>query len=226
MLRYLATHSEIPVPEVIYGAPQLLVMQYIEHDGQPGPDVEIEAADALAALHNVTAKSYGFDDDTLIGGLELPNPRSENWPEFFADHRLRDMANRAVEAEMLDIATCRRVHGLADNLEQFIPSPATPSLIHGDIWGGNVLINQGHLAAFIDPAIYFADPEIELAFIDLFNTFGERFYARYSSHHPIDEAFFSRRKDLYNLFPLLVHVRLFGGSYVHSVQATLRKFGY
>ncbi len=226
MLTYLGTHTSLTVPRVLHGEDSLLIMTFLENDGRPGKDAEIEAADALAKLHDITAESYGFTNDTLIGGLTLPNPQSSNWPEFFADHRLRDMARRSLEAGQLDAHTFDRIDALASDIHDLIEVPRPPSLIHGDVWSGNVLFHQGHLAGFIDPAIYFADPEIELAFISLFHTFGDRFYARYQEHHPISPGFFELRKDLYNLFPLLVHARLFGGTYVRSIQTTLRQLGY
>jgi fructosamine-3-kinase len=93
------------------------------------------------------------------------------------------------------------------------------------MWGGNVLVNDGCIAGFIDPAIYYADPEIELAFSTLFSTFGEPFFRRYSEIRPIRPDFFEVRRDLYNLWPLLVHVRLFGGGYVRQVERILKSLG-
>jgi fructosamine-3-kinase len=110
-------------------------------------------------------------------------------------------------------------------LETYIEQPDRPSLIHGDMWGGNILVNDGRIAAFIDPAIYHADPEIELAFSTLFGTFGDAFFGRYNEHRPIRPGFFEARRDIYNLYPLLVHTRLFGGHYAAQVDAILRRFG-
>lgn len=225
MLRYLATQSSLRVPAVWADEPNLLIMEYIEHDGRSGPDVEREAADALASLHDITNPTYGFEDDTLIGGLTLPNPECDDWARFFAEHRLRDMGRRCLTAGHLDRKTFSRIEAVCDRIDQWIESPRPPSLIHGDVWSGNVLTDGGHLAGFVDPAIYYADPEIELAFIGLFDTFGDRFYRRYGESRPIDDGFFEYRKDLYNLFPLVVHVRLFAGSYVGQLRSTLRRLG-
>ena len=109
-------------------------------------------------------------------------------------------------------------------LERYIDSGTRPSLIHGDVWGGNVLARGGRIAAFVDPAIYFADAEIELAFSTLFGTFGEAFFDRYRQIRPIAPGFFEVRRDLYNLYPLLVHTRLFGASYAASVKRSLARF--
>lgn len=118
-----------------------------------------------------------------------------------------------------------RIEALCARLGEWLEEPARPSLIHGDLWGGNVLAADGRISGFIDPAIYYADPEIELAFTTLFGTFGDAFFRRYGELRPLRARFFEERRDLYNLYPLLVHVRLFGGEYVSQVEAILRKFG-
>ena len=100
------------------------------------------------------------------------------------------------------------------------------SLIHGDVWTTNVLARNGRVTGFIDPAIYYAHAEIELAFTTLFGTFDEDFLRRYEELRPIAPGFMEVRRDIYNLYPLLVHVRLFGGGYVASVESILHRFGF
>ena len=134
------------------------------------------------------------------------------------------MARAAVDEGVLPIDVMHRIDGLAGRLDGLLAAPDRPALIHGDMWGGNVLVKDGRIAGFVDPAIYYADPEIELAFSTLFSTFGEPFFRRYGEFRPLDRGFFETRKDLYNLYPLLVHVRLFGGGYVGSVDRILRRF--
>ena len=223
MLEALAPH--LPVPRVLHASPSLLVMEHVDNDGRAGPQGEAHAADLLAALHDVGADSYGWDEPTLIGGLEQPNPRTESWTAFFAEHRLRYMAHEAHRSGRLPASTLARVERLASRVDRFLTAPNPPGLIHGDAWGGNVLWRSGKVAAFVDPAVYDADPEIELAFTTLFHTFGERFFARYREHRPIAPGFFEERCALYNLWPLLVHVRLFGGGYLSDVERTLKRFG-
>ena len=135
------------------------------------------------------------------------------------------MAGEAHRVGNLPARAMARIETLAARLDRWIKEPSTPSLIHGDMWGGNVLAKGGRIAGFVDPAIYYADAEIELAFSTLFSTFGDSFFRRYAEHRPIRPGFFEERRDLLNLYPLLVHVRLFGGSYVQSVERTLAKFG-
>ncbi len=230
MLCYLAEHSALPVPRVLHVAPGMLITDYLENDGAIDAAAEIHAAELLAALHSLQAPgrdapAFGFDGDTLIGGLRQPNPWTGSWPAFFRDQRLLYMAGQAVAAGKLPAGAMRRIEKLADRLDRWIEEPEAPSLLHGDMWAGNVLVSQGRITGFVDPAIYFGDPEIELAFSTLFGTFGDPFFARYGELRTVRPGFFEERRDLYNLYPLLVHARLFGGSYLSRVDSTLNKFG-
>jgi len=225
MLRYLRQHSALPVPDVLYVDDDLLVMSFIAGGDPLDDSAERHAAELLAALHDVSGPSFGLERDTLIGGLHQPNPPTGSWLEFFRDQRLLYMAREAHDAGRLPAATLRRVETLAGRLDRWLEEPARPSLIHGDMWGGNVLSKGGRIVGFVDPAIYYADPEIELAFSTLFSTFGDAFFARYRELRSLRPGFFEERRDLYNLYPLLVHTRLFGGSYAGAVGRTLDRFG-
>ena len=224
MLRYLAERSDLPVPEVIHGAADLLVMTYLPGASAIDGAAERHAADLLAALHQVAGPAFGFDHDTLIGGIDQPNPWSESWLEFFAEHRLCYVAREAQDAGRVDGVFVARVERLSRRLDQWFDEPSQPGLIHGDMWTGNVVADHGQISGFVDPAIYYADPEIELAFATMFGTFGDDFFGRYREHRPLSANFFDCRREIYNLYPLLVHIRLFGGGYVQSADATLARF--
>jgi len=235
MLGYLAARSSLPVPGVLHAEDTLLVMELIEAAGRLGEAGEVHAADLLADLHAVSPgpgdeppapDAYGLGFDTLIGGLHQPNPWTRSWASFFADHRLRAMGEQAAGAGRLPARTMTRLDRLADRVGELIGDAEGPSLIHGDVWSGNVLARDGRVAGFIDPAISYADPEIELAFISLFGTFGRAFYDRYRDRRGIREGFFETRCTLYNLYPLLVHARLFGGGYASSVESSLSRLGF
>ncbi|HJM49063.1 MAG TPA: fructosamine kinase family protein [Alphaproteobacteria bacterium] len=223
MLEVLAG-ADLPVPEVVHAADDILIMTYIEGGGALDARAEAHAAELIAALHENTADSFGLERDTLIGGLHQPNPPAEKWIPFFRDQRLLYMGCQALDAGRLPGSVFARLETLAGQLERWLTEPR-PALIHGDLWGGNVLAASGRISGFIDPAIYYADAEIELAFSTLFNTFGKAFFSRYNELRPLAPGFFEERRDLYNLYPLLVHVRLFGGGYVGSVERTLKRFG-
>ncbi len=225
MLGYLAEHGALPVPRVLHAEDRFLLMTYIETSGGLTAAAQEHAAGLVAALHDVSGEAFGFERDTLIGGLHQPNPWTPRWVDFFRDQRLLHMGRQALDAGRLPSRLMGRLETLCGRLGQWLEEPARPSLLHGDMWTGNVLCHSGRIAGFIDPAIYFGDGEIELAFATLFGTFGEPFFNAYRELRPLRPGFFEERCDLYNLYPLLVHVRLFGGSYVGSVENALGKFG-
>lgn len=227
MLAYLASNTQLPVPHVLHCDETLLLMEALPSGGGLNTIVQRDAARHVADLHAITSdQGFGFSYDTVIGGLAQPNPWTANWCDFFRDQRLMYMGRLAEKSGHLPTTTLTRLSLFCEVLERWIPKFPQPALIHGDLWTGNVLSDQDHITGFIDPAIYFADAEIELAFTTLFGTFGEAFFDRYHKLRPIRAGFFDERRDIYNLYPLLVHVRLFGGSYVLDVERTLSKFGH
>ncbi len=226
MLRYLARFSELPVPEVLFVSPHLLLLSWLPGESKFSPAAQEHAASLLAALHAVVAPQFGLELDTLIGGLPQPNKQTDTWLEFFRDNRLLAMAVEAARAGRLPRDLLSRLERLATRLGDFLLEPSRPSLLHGDVWITNVLAAGSRITGFLDPAIYYGHPEIELAFVTLFGTFGKRFFERYHELRPISPGFFETRRDIYNLYPLLVHCRLFGGSYVTRVESILDSVGF
>ena len=226
MLSELARLSDLPVPHVHLSEPDLLVMDFIANDGGPiTPAVERDAARLLSALHATPRDTFGFARDTLIGPLPQPNPMSPLWVPFFRDHRLLHMAHAAHDEGRLPPPLFARIERLAARLDDYLLEPSHPSLLHGDLWTGNVLVRGDRIAGFVDPAIYFGHPEIELAFTTMFGTFGPAYFAAYEELSPLAPGFHDLRRDLYNLYPALVHVRLFGASYLGGIEGTLARLG-
>jgi fructosamine-3-kinase len=225
MLRYLKQHSKVPVPAVHHADEALLVMDFIEHDESFDAFAETNLGEIVAALHDIEAPLFGAECDTLIGGLLQPNPQTDNWRDFFRDQRLLAMGRAALDAGRLPASLMHRIDALAGRLHIWLRNDARPSLIHGDLWAGNMLSRRTQVVALLDPALYYADPEIELAFMTLFNSVGKNFFARYGERRRMRPGFFEERRELYNLYPLLVHVRLFGGPYVAQVERTLARYG-
>ena len=226
MLRYLVDHSTLPVPAVIFCQPHLLVMEWLPGQSRFSPQAEEDAAQHLAALHDVTAPTFGFPYTTLIGALIQPNPQMESWLDFFREQRINHLAQLGVELGRLPQSFVPRLDRLNDQLDKWLAEPERPSLIHGDVWTSNVLAENGRITAFLDPAIYFGIDEMELAYIALFNSFGTPFFQRYQEKRPLPPGFFEERRHLYSLYPLLSHVCHFGGSYVGMVDTVLRRFGF
>lgn len=224
MLGELARLSDLPVPRVHHAEPDLLVMDFIDNDGGGiTPSVERHAGELIAKLHASRRERFGYARDTLIGPLPQPNPETDEWVTFFRDHRLLFMARRAHAEGSLPSAMLARIERLAERIGDYLIEPAFPSLLHGDLWTGNVLVRGDRIAGFVDPAIYCGHPEIELAFATLFGTFGESFFAAYQELMSIEPGFHELRSSLYNLYPRLVHVRLFGAGYLDGIDGTLAR---
>jgi len=224
MMRYLKEKTDLPTPTVIYSQPHVMVMEHISSEWYMDALAEKIAGKHLAKLHRITADRFGFEIDTLIGSLHQPNPQMESWPEFFATYRLLYMAEKAYGEKRIEKDLLHKIEKLSKKIPDLLPNSSKPCLIHGDVWAGNILSARGEIKAFLDPAIYYADPEIELAFTTLFDTFSSNFYRAYHEINPIAEDFFKERRELYNLYPLLVHCRIFGKSYARKVNKIVEKF--
>jgi len=226
MLGELARHSDLPVPAVHIAEPDLLVMDFIDNDaGGITPQVERHAAELIASLHATPRPAFGYERDTLIGPLPQPNPCSERWIPLFRDQRLLATARRADAEGRLPARLLTRLERLAERLPDYLTEPRHPSLLHGDLWTGNVLVRDDRIAGFVDPAIYWGHPEIELAFTTMFGTFGETFFEAYEALLPLEPGFYELRSALYKLYPTLVHVRLFGSAYLPPIEQTLKRVG-
>jgi fructosamine-3-kinase len=225
MLRYLADHTDLPVPTVHHAADDLLLLAFVPGGGTVTASVERDAAERLAALHGATAEAYGFPFDTLSGRLAQPNPWTGSWVEFFREHRLLHVARAGRESGRLPADLHDRVRALAGNLDALLVEPAAPALVHGDVWRGNLVVRDGAVAAFLDPACYYGHREVELAYVEWTGTFGSAFRERYRElRPPADGA--AVRRPVYELLPVLEHVEHFGASYLPAVRERLDALGY
>ena len=217
---------DIAVPEVYDVSESYLFLEYIEESKQAKCTQEIEAAKLLSKLHSVTndSRMYGYYYDTTIGPFDQKNEQTQyNWTLFLGQMRIMPMAKICYEKGLISKQMLERLEGLCRDLYKRVDmSLITPSLLHGDMWGGNILFNMTG-ATVIDPAIYFGDKEMELAFIKLFDTFGETFFEAYAEVHPLGDDFYETKVPLYQIYPLLVHVALYGGGYVGQLEQVLKK---
>jgi fructosamine-3-kinase len=229
MLALLAERSELPVPRVLHAEPDLLVMEHRRGSSSFNERAERHAAELLSALHGVPSADgrYGLEYDALIGPLPQPNGVSASWVEFWRERRVLHMKEEAQREGRIGMLLARRLERLASRLGELVPESPPAVLIHGDVWAGNVLAEDGRVTAFLDPSPYHAHHEVELAFITLFGTFGEAFWSRYAEvGGPVEPAFREVRRHVYNVYPLLVHVRIFGGAYVGQLESTLSMLGF
>lgn len=225
MLRDLH-EADIRVPRVVMSQGSFLLLEEIETVKKNKPIQEREAAKLLASLHSVTNESrmYGYYYDTTIGPFNQVNEQTQyNWTLFLGQMRIMPMARYCYDAGKIPKQMVERLEGLCGDLYKRIDmSTIYPSLLHGDVWSGNLLFEKEG-ACLIDPAIYYGDKEMELAFILLFGTFGETFFHAYQEIHPLSDDFYKSKVPLYQIYPLLVHIALYGGSYVGELEQILKR---
>lgn len=226
MLADLGRLSSLPVPSVWHASPDLLVMERLP--GSTGVDAHAQRhlAELLAGLHGIEGPSFGYERDTLIGPLTQPNNQEDSWARFFARHRVLRFAQLADGRGALPPGGMETAKELADSIEnepnRFIAPGERPVLIHGDLWSGNMLSEGGRVTGLIDPAISYADREVELAFMGLFGCVGREFFERYHELRPISPGFFEHRQGMYRVYPLLVHATLFGSGYGRQAVGAMR----
>ncbi|MEQ9063498.1 MAG: fructosamine kinase family protein [Vicingaceae bacterium] len=220
----LRNANSIEIPEVVLtgdnGDQAFIVIQYIEK-GAPGPDFWNEFGRSLAHLHRHTNDRFGFEKDNYIGSLHQVNNRADTWPEFFVRERLEVMVKMAVDKGKLVRETIRQFDRLCAVIDDYFPEEP-PALLHGDLWSGNYLCNDRGKPVIFDPAVYYGHREMDLGMSRLFGGFDREFYRVYDEQYPLEKGW-EERLEVANLYPLLVHVNLFGGSYVYDVQRILKR---
>ena len=226
MLDYLREHSPLPVPQVFYADADMLLMQHIEGENSWNAESLAHLAKLLAHCHQITADSYGLQRDTLAGPLHQPNTQSTSWIAFFRDLRLRYMVAVARQSGHLPVILEERLLSFADEVHALLIEPDRPALIHGDMWRTNVIVRADRVVGIIDPAMYYAHYEMELAYMTLFDGVGAEFFQSYQQVSPIDPEFFSQRRHIYNLYPLLIHLTIFGEKYIQPLESSLARFGF
>ncbi len=226
MLRYLRDKSRLPVPQVLHAEPNLLLMEHIAGEAEWSGASLPHLAQLLADCHQARGEAYGLERDTLIGPLRQPNSQSMSWISFFREQRLLYMVEVARESGHLPPALEERLLRIAGALDEFLIEPSYPCLIHGDMWRTNVIARGGRVVGIIDPALYYAHNEIELAYMTLFDGVGEAFFQTYRERIPLAAEFFETRRHIYNLYPLLVHLTIFGEKYLPPLRESLARFGY
>jgi protein-ribulosamine 3-kinase len=233
-LKALAEPGALRVPNVLAVDENALVLEYIESaPAKPGFDEAFGSG--LADLHRCRAKTFGFPADNFIGASPQRNDpvgcswgdAEENdgsaWPVFYLERRLRfqtDLARQNGHGDELD----QLLDQAESNIMELLASaPERPGLLHGDLWGGNYLVDDRGVACLIDPAVYYGHRETDLAMTRLFGGFSSRFYAAYHEAWPLAPGH-EERLALYQLYHVLNHLNLFGGSYYDQGKKILQRY--
>lgn len=228
-LAWLAEAGALRIPQVVaVAAPdddvQFLVLELIRR-GRPARSFDEELGRGLAALHRCEAPGFGLDQDNFIGRLpqsNRPASAAASWAAFYRERRLEVQLRLAADGGLASTEMKLGFTRLFAALDALVGPAEPPARLHGDLWGGNLMCDAGGAPCLIDPAVYGGHREIDLAMMRLFGGFGTRVFSAYAEAWPLSEGH-QQRVDLYQLYPLMVHVNLFGGGYVGSVEAALAR---
>lgn len=217
--------SHLRVPKAIVngsiGTTLFLIMEWIE-PGARKMNFWQDFGSSLALQHLVTANAFGLDHHNHIGRLPQSNTNHPDWANFFINERLVPQLKMAEAGNLISVQIRKGFEKLFLKLKGLVPQEP-PALLHGDLWSGNFMADSSGDPVIFDPAIHYGHRETELAFTTLFGGFDPSFYEAYQEVYPLEQDFHSRF-DIHNLYPLLVHVNLFGSSYLPGIITTLGKF--
>ncbi|MCW3119136.1 MAG: Fructosamine/Ketosamine-3-kinase [Chitinophagaceae bacterium] len=224
-LEFIAKQKTIRVPEIISyyvtGEQQFLILEWIE-EGVQTPSFWKAFGEQLAKLHKTTNTSFGYCEDNYMGALFQSNVFSANWVHFFIHCRLQPQIHLATDNGLLEQKHISSFENLYKKLGQIF-NEENPSLLHGDLWRGNFMCTASGQPVLIDPAVYFGHRNMDLGMTTLFGGFEKSFYESYHYHFPLPGNY-QDQWNVCNLYPLLIHLNLFGSSYLQDIEAILKKF--
>ncbi len=220
-LAWLAEAKALRIPAVLARGPGFLVLEDLG-SGRRRRDFDQALGRGLAALHRAGAPGFGLDHDNFIGRLPQANRPAATWADFYRTRRLEPQLRLAVDERRASPAMRRGFDRLLPLLEERVGPPEPPARLHGDLWGGNAMADEQGQPCLIDPAVYGGHREVDLAMMRLFGGFSPRVFAAYEEAFPLSPES-EARVPLYQLYFLMVHVNLFGGSYVASVEHALSR---
>ncbi len=210
------------VPKIKFNSNELLIIDYIENNNIKDKNYQIILAEEILKIHQNTNEKYGFKFDAQIGALKQTNEFTDNWIIFFRDKRLNSIFELINNDNPMSSHINQRIEKLLKNIHDFIPNNPIPRLLHGDLWAGNILYNNGKLVGLIDPGIFFGHNELEIAYLTWFNFVNEEFIKIYSNIIPIEKDYFEY-EPIYQLYYCLLNVHLWDRMYIRDVEKLLNK---
>lgn len=198
-----------------------LLLEWIERS-IPNLESQRQFGQDLARMHHCQQKQFGFRTDNFIAHLEQQNTAYDNWARFYMEQRIEPQIKYLIDADIIPSQYHTKLDILYKQIEENCPKEPA-SLLHGDLWGGNFMINNAGNAYIFDPAVYYGHREMDIAMSLLFGSFGRPFYEGYQAQYPM-EAGFNTRVSLYQIYPLMIHARLFGGFYIRQCTDVLNRW--
>jgi fructosamine-3-kinase len=224
-LNALRKGCHLNTPEVILAASSkrysFLLLEWIE-SGQPAGDFWIQFGNGLAELHSNSKEHYGFKDSNYIGRLYQPNKIEDSWEDFYWNQRLSPQLELAEQKGYFTKNEIQSWRNKKVRISEICPRELS-ALIHGDLWSGNFMVSQAGEPCLIDPAVAYSNREMDMAMTLLFGGFPDQFYDAYHEVFPLEKGW-KERMDIYQLYFLLVHLNLFGGSYLNACKNILEKY--
>lgn len=202
---------------------QFLILDWVEK-GEATIENWEKFGHNMAKFHQNTNDQFGWSEDNYIAIIIQPNSYKSTWVDFYSNNRILPMVKLLADKKLLKSKEVKAANRLCSELINIFPEEK-PSLIHGDLWNGNILTRENGDITLIDPAIYYGHREMDIALADLFGGFDDTFFNAYNEVYPLQENF-EERKQIAQLFPLLVHALLFEGYYIKDVQSILKKFQF
>lgn len=221
-LTELAKPGAIRIPEVISYDSGILILEYI-NQGRPSKNFWTDFGSKFAKLHKYQSENFGFHSNNFIGSTPQINNFHQDWIEFFFEHRLRFQAKLAVRNGYADSSMISKIDAIESKSGIIFASGIKASLLHGDLWSGNYLVDEEGEVVLIDPAVYYGDREADLAMTKLFGSFGSDFYQTYNEEYPLLPGY-SERENLYKLYHILNHLNLFGSGYYSQANSIINYY--
>ena len=211
-------------PSIINYNDNLLIMSFINNDDDQPNQTNDDLLNSIISLHSNKSKNYGFSFDTQIGGLKQINSSSKNWLEFYRDKRLNYIFDLVNKNQPMDETINTKIDLLIKKIDNFIPNKPISSLLHGDLWEGNILFKNKKFVGFIDPGSFYGHNELEISYLRWFNPkfIDENFLDKYNDHIKIDK-YYLEYEPIYQLYYSLLNVYLWDRSYIEDVRKLLEK---
>jgi protein-ribulosamine 3-kinase len=211
-------------PEVINifykGDYQILILEWIE-EGEKTLDFWKKFGSSLSSLHNITSNQFGLNIENFMGSVPQSNKKNINWTSFFLEQRLQPLVKRCRENNLLSSAHENIFQKLFQKLPEYFEN-VKPALVHGDLWSGNFMCNTKGEPVLVDPAVYYGIPSVDIGMTQLFGGFHNIFYKAYHDHSGYSPG--EEQNKICNLYPLLIHLFLFGKSYLPQIEETIKEF--
>jgi fructosamine-3-kinase len=225
-LEFIQKQNCIKTPAVInYSTEddiQILMLEWIEEHNRTNQFWKT-FGEQLASLHQISNNCFGFEEDNFMGSLPQSNKQHQEWNSFFIEQRLQPLLDLCTNKDLLESKHQRQFAAIYQRMPQIFADAEKPALVHGDLWSGNFMCMQDGKPVLIDPAVYFGHRSVDLAMTTLFGGFDKHFYESYHYHFPLPVNY-KEQWAICNLYPLLIHLVLFGKTYLLQIEQTLGHF--